>query len=246
MYTPHPPCFKFAFIRKYFEDCACCVSCSKLGSDWGERNRATIMLVAAAFSLLGLILSLISLIGVSTDADTVKNIAWNVGESSGVDYYVGLNVMVIEAGGETVKKEWDDIDCSNWNVIANGSDICDSCADATAGIISTVVVAFITSITTLQTDIQRSTRAGDLNCQKFMGMLTASLGMFGTLYSLSSYVQSCNNELPDETGSGNDIDWKLGPGFNCLLVATLLKPIDFIAHLIVPVVKPDSDEKNDL
>ena len=75
------------------------------------------------------------------------------------------------------------------------------------------------------------------------GMLTAVAGFFGTLYSLSSYVQACSEELPDKTGYGDDIDWAMGPGFNCLLVATIIKPIDFIAHLIVPVVKPENNDE---
>ena len=75
------------------------------------------------------------------------------------------------------------------------------------------------------------------------GMLTAVAGFFGTLYSLSSYVQACSEELPDKTGYGDDIDWAMGPGFNCLLVATIIKPIDFIAHLVVPVVKPENNDE---
>ena len=126
------------------------------------------MFAAAAFSLLGLVLSLLCLIGVSTNTDTVKNLAWNTGESTGVDFYVGLNVMIIEGSGQTLKQEWDSVDCTNSNFIEDTSDICNSCSEAATGIISTVVMAFITSITTLQTDIQRTTRAGDLNCQKFM------------------------------------------------------------------------------
>jgi hypothetical protein len=74
-------------------------------------------------------------------------------------------------------------------------------------------------------------------------MFTAFMGFFGTLFSLSSYVSGCSDELPDRSASGESIDWIMGPGFCCLLVATLIKPIDFLAHLIVPVVKPDADEE---
>lgn len=215
-----------------------------MGTEWGDSKRANIMLIASLFSLFGLILSLICLIGVSTDADTVMNTAWNIGETTGVDFYIGLNIVVLDSDSTTVKEEWSDIDC---NIFESGSEICDSCSDAATGIISTVVISFLTAITTLQTDIQRSTRAGDLNCQKFMGMLTAALGMITTLYSLSSYVDSCSRELPDKTAEGENIDWVMGPGFSCLLVATMIKPIDFIAHAIVPVIKPEDDEgKNSL
>jgi hypothetical protein len=141
---------------------------SKIGTSWGDENRVLIFTVASMFSLFGMILSLICLIGVSTDADTVINLAWNVGESTSADFYVGLNVVVIESGGETFKQEWDDVDCEASSFVQDGSDACDSCSSAALGIVTTVIMSFVTSITTLQTDVQRSTRAGDLNCQKFM------------------------------------------------------------------------------
>ena len=72
-------------------------------------------------------------------------------------------------------------------------------------------------------------------------MFTAFMGCIGTLFSLSSFLNDCTRELPDEILGGESIDWILGPGFGCLLVATLIKPIDFLAHFIVPVVKPDED-----
>ena len=69
-------------------------------------------------------------------------------------------------------------------------------------------------------------------------MLTAVLGFVTTLQSLSIFVDDCSRHLPESTASGDHIDWAMGPGFGCLLLATLIKPIDFLAHFIVPVVKP--------
>lgn len=77
-------------------------------------------------------------------------------------------------------------------------------------------------------------------------MLTAILGCVGTLFALSSYLNDCNRELPERTGAGVSIDWGVGPGFVCLLVATIIKPIDFFAHMIVPVIKPDTDTDEDV
>lgn len=151
-----------------FEDCACCLKVGAIGSEWGDKNRAPIMMVASAFSFLGLILSLVCVIGLSTDADTVMNTAWNVGEVTGGEFYISPNMVVLSGGGNTIKQEWDDVDCETSGLLEDAADICDSCSEVALGIVSTVVMAFITSITTLQTDVQRSTQAGDLNCQKFM------------------------------------------------------------------------------
>ena len=77
------------------------------------------------------------------------------------------------------------------------------------------------------------------------GCLTAVLGFITTLATLGTYVDNCSKLLPDETSLGDDIDWVMGPGFVCLLVATLIKPIDLFVHLIVPVVKPDPENDDD-
>ena len=90
------------------------------------------------------------------------------------------------------------------------------------------------------TDFQRSTRKGDLNCQKFMALLTGIIGTITNLIALSSYADLCYTNLP-ESYNGVDMDYRLGPAFNCLLVATILKPIDVIIHLLTPVVHPDGD-----
>jgi hypothetical protein len=44
--------------------------------------------------------------------------------------------------------------------------------------------------------------------------------------------------LPHEIG-GESIDYMVGPGFICLLVATLLRPINIIVNLLMPVIPPD-------
>ena len=153
------------------EESSFCISCGKIGNEWGDKNRATIMLTASAFSLLGMILSLVCLIGLSTDADIIMDTSWNYGETApGIKFYVAPNAMIVEAAGETFKQEWNDASCNatTLSFLDEGSDTCNSCADAALGVVFTVIVSFLTSITTLQTDVQRSTRAGDLNCQKFM------------------------------------------------------------------------------
>ena len=52
------------------------------------------------------------------------------------------------------------------------------------------------------TDIQRSTRKGDLNCQKFMGVLTGILGTISGILSLKLYADGCFRNLPDTTAAG--------------------------------------------
>lgn len=92
------------------------------------------------------------------------------------------------------------------------------------------------------TDFQRSTRKGDLNCQKFMAILTGIIGTITNLTALSAYASECYTNLPDEY-AGQSMSYHLGPAFNLMLIATILKPFDVLIHLFTPVVPP-ADEEN--
>ena len=70
-----------------------------------------------------------------------------------------------------------------------------------------------------------------------MGVLTGILGTLSTLSSLSLYAEGCMNNLPSVDEAGNSYTWEYGPGFACLLLATLLKPADVVLHALTPVVK---------
>ena len=76
-----------------------------------------------------------------------------------------------------------------------------------------------------------------------LAIITGILGFLSTLSSLSTYAGGCYENLPDQLaveGGHVDMDWRLGPGFACILVATLLKPLNIIAHVLLPT----PDEKN--
>ena len=193
------------------------------------------MLFAASLSFLALILCIVAVCSLTYDKNQVKSTNWTYGESDTVEYFVGLyEVVVLVDHGEDVEIRWDDKDCTD--------DYCQDCKNACNSAISTAIIALITCFPTLQTDLQRSTVKGDLNCQKFMGMFTGLMGAFSTLIALSTYADGCYRNLPDKDPIGSEIVWYLGPGFVCLLVATLLKPIDFLIHLLMPVEKPAEQE----
>ena len=170
---------------------------------------------------------------------TVKNTNWTYGESDTAEYYVGLYEVIVEVDGlGSAELRWDDDACPN--------SYCEDCKDACDATVSSAIIALITCFPTLQTDLQRSTIKGDLNCQKIMGMVTGIVGTLSTLIALSVYADGCYRNLPDKDDAQDDITWHLGPGFTCLLVATLLKPIDFLIHTLMPVEKPEESMKKEL
>jgi len=85
-------------------------------------------------------------------------------------------------------------------------------------------------------DLQRSTPEGDLNCQKFFGIVTGIIGFSTTIAAILSYTQDCRDNLPDRfLNTDEEIDYELGPALICLIIATFLKIIDLIVHVIMPV-----------
>jgi hypothetical protein len=103
-----------------------------------------------------------------------------------------------------------------------------------------VISNLITSLPNIKGNIVRSTPQGDRNCEKTMALITGFISTLSTLLALSVYADVCIRQLP-ETVLAKDITYELGPGFVCLLVATLLKPIDVIINLLTPV--PDRQEE---
>jgi len=228
LYTPLPPCLSVPVCSACLEESACCRKCGTCGSESCRDNRANLMLFAAFLSFLGLVLQIVAVVGTSTKDMDVINTAWTVHNGDLIDSYVGLNEVVVCVDGERDNDHchgfgWDDTACPE------SFTHCDECKDACDATIMTSITSVITAIPQFTTDIQRSTIAGDVNCQKVFGVLTGCLGFLLTLSSLATYADGCHNNLPD--------GYEFGPGFVCILIATLLKPLDVLFHAILPVPK---------
>ena len=154
---------------------------------------------------------------------------WTYGEASGFKIWVGLSEVIYEQSGVVTTLLWDEHDCIY--------EYCHECKDACSSTYNAVIVSLVTSVPQLLTDIQRSTRRGDLNCQKVMGVVTGIIGTLSSLSSLSLYADGCLNNLPTIDASGDKISYTFGAGFACLLLATLLKPFDVLVHFVTPVVR---------
>jgi hypothetical protein len=68
-----------------------------------------------------------------------------------------------------------------------------------------------------------------------MAIFTGILGAITNLVALAAYADMCYANLPDSF-MGIDMEYSLGPAFNCMLAATILKPVDVFIHLFTPVV----------
>ena len=200
------------------------------------------MFFAAACSFVALILSIVPVVSISTDDENVRTTSWTYGSlDGGGEVFVGLNKIVLDSdSGNTQSAEWKGSQCDDFESFSEGDNFCEDCKVACDSSIGTAVTNLITSLPTIVTDIQRSTRKGDLNCQKNMAIITGFISFFSTLIALSSYANGCYRNLPDKF-LGQDVRYELGPGFVCLLASALLKPIDIIINIFMPVSPHDDD-----
>lgn len=233
IFTPYPPCFAFSWFRKIFEDNSFCRFAGSCGAEWGSRNRGRIMLTAAVVSFIALIFQLIPVISLDDNTQVLINTRWGFVRFEDVVVSICPEDIIVENDGDTDRFALDSSECQG----LIDEDTCESCKDANQAAVSLAVISFITGFVQFMTDLQRSTEAGDLNCQKFMGIATGIAGGLSTLSSLSTYSADCQEKLPnsiDFNGVEEDLRWEYGPSFVLLAIASFLKAFDVLCHAIVP------------
>lgn len=189
------------------------------------------MFTAAAINIVVLILLVLGALGVSTSEGMLKTFYWSKVDLDGGTLFIGPNAVFLDLDSNmdtanlnvsTGTTSWGDLDCDTEAVDA---DQCDSCKAAATGTVGTAVVGVVTTLPTIQTDFQRSTRAGDLNCQKFMALFTGLAGGISSLVTLVQFAGSC--------WKVSGYDTVAGPGFILQLVGTIIKFIDIPMHMVL-------------
>lgn len=137
---------------------------------------------------------------------------------------------------------WDSSECSGFE-LQDENNFCDDCKSSCLAAVTMVITNLITTLPNIKGNISRSTPKGDRNCDKTMALITGFISTLSTMIALSLYADVCGRQLPD-TVAGKNITYDIGPGFVCLLVATLLKPIDVVINLLMPVPQSQPDEHN--
>lgn len=67
--------------------------------------------------------------------------------------------------------------------------------------------------------------------------MTGIIGFLSTMVALAGYSSNCYNKIDSSYYGTIEVDKHLGPAFFLLLIATMLKWVDIIAHSIVPTPK---------
>ena len=117
---------------------------------------------------------------------------------------------------------------------------CTRCRDSATGFATAMVLAVVTCIPTIQTDLQRAYRKYDLNCQKFLAVFVGGIfSCLNTLASFAGFLDNCRRSLPEKPflshTSVSDVraKWDLGIGLTLLMFATFFKLIDAAIHCAI-------------
>jgi len=185
-------------------------------------------------ALLQFLLALCSLASVGTQKHTVMNLAWTIGESDNQMMYVGLEALVLDTNTASARvvQFTDDACIDNY---------CDLCYDSSITTVFVVAICFILSIPPLIINYKRASRKRDQHSQKFWGMLLPVGGLIACIVALTNFLDGCYYHLPQADPLHADIEWVVGPGSICLLVSLVLKPVDIIMHMLIPVIKDDDE-----
>jgi len=246
-------------------------------------GRGAILTLSCLVSLVAWAFTIFACAGLTSSRSVLSNTHWvraNVDDGS-AKVYIGLSHVGVDRsnsgpgvslpsysqvrldntcgeGIAFVSKTYDD----QLALMADSGDLfydgdCARCKNAAEAAVSLAVSSAITQVFQMTTALQRTTRYGDLNCQKLFGIATGIYGFFSTLESLRGFRRNCGlqDDLPpwgrstnvkvvvvDAAGNETEgkVDVKMLPGlaFTLLFVAVVLKAFDVFCHLIVPTPHP--------
>ena len=272
--TPPQPCLSRYMCRRFWEHPPWCRFIGTIGCEFGERNRGRIMTSAFIVSFIAWILTFAAFGATSSHASVIKNTCWAesrvvfsseaaASAPAGVTVlsYVGINdrVDVIKPIGQASNSSttpWSST-TSCGIALEYGLGLkfpgCEKCAATAQQAMTWLISAAVTQIFQMTTDLQRTTRFGDLNCQKSLGTITGIYGTFATLQSLREFMKDCTGrgnfdyfakkvevitvENATFPGSRGTVSWERngGPGFMLLCEATILVDSSDTAALLVAV-----------
>eukprot|EP00927_Polykrikos_kofoidii_P020751 TRINITY_DN19889_c0_g3_i1.p1 TRINITY_DN19889_c0_g3~~TRINITY_DN19889_c0_g3_i1.p1 ORF type:complete len:338 (+),score=37.41 TRINITY_DN19889_c0_g3_i1:35-1048(+) len=251
---------RFMKIAPYVEHSILCRTCGKTGTKCADRHRKRFSGVGVFVNAIALGLSIVAAVGSTTlDRDTLKATAWvyaegkpTAGQLDTVRMWVSVQKSVIRIehptkprfqkeellldGFEEVSQDVFEIQTAWGGGMCSGSTYmrktCDECHSKQFAV-SSLILSVISQFPTIATSLQRSTRFGDVNCQKTAGVLSNMLSFSTSFAAIMSFHHACYTVMPETVGPVK-LEWRLGVGFFCVLTAILIKVVDVIFHALVP------------
>lgn len=249
---PLPPCWVPPCVMccpSFLERNSFCFKFGGVGCFDGA-IRQTLMKVGLCSSVLTMILYIVGAVAVSESADSIKFTSYSAadfkhainGVTTEYKLHVGLTALVVESPGQADQvidfKDMCATDQTGASTYVDPTN-CDSCEKASGEMVFTAILAVITCLPNIFTDILRMYTNYDVNCQKFWGVFVGMISLLSSLNTFASYSNTCYKSMRTGTftmadGATVETNWSAGPGFICSVLGTIIKLVDIIIHLIVP------------
>lgn len=211
-------------------------------------------------SIVSITLLLVSILAMSKDLEAIVDTAWSSGsgdfgqwigstrpenqneyEPNDVEVYIGLQNMVYCHSNQCKMIPYTECDTADFcDRSENGvctKIFCDECHSAVNKADDLVLFVLLLAIPQLLFEVQRLMPRTDLNCSKVFGVFSSLLSCLCLLIALGFYEEGCAIHLPKKMTFNNyqyALDWDMGPGTVCLLIACFLKIYGVFVHIIIP------------
>lgn len=248
------PCLWRGGCRRVFESSLLPRHFGRVGFAFADVHRAPIMTAAFCVSFLAWCCMLLSGLALTESDALVRSFAWAVGNAESpartitATRFVGVShrILVVSVAPSFAVSPnaslyssvaWTDEEACSHEMEST----CEQCALAAGSVTKLAIASILTQMVQMATDLQRTTPYGDMNCQKLMGVITGFYGLISGLKSLHYFSSGCWRSQPTtftweaapELGAF-EFEARWGPGLGLMWLATLLKAVDIVCHLIVP------------
>jgi hypothetical protein len=177
------------------EENRCCQILGQVGlkrlSD-NEKFRHWILNLGSLANFVGFVLTLHACFAISEDFDILQRAAFSSADIKEVDNKlddIALDVGLAAAAFHNPATVGDivlsfDQFCDLGSDLERYLDVsnCDGCEQASKGLVTTVIIAAITFLPSLTTDVVRMYSNYDVNCQKVFATVVACISLFSSLY----------------------------------------------------------------
>lgn len=219
-----------------------CRLIARVGIPAFDQSRKPVMTISLCLSVIGLALRIVAVTGLSSA--TVRGVPWAVGEVTGnedMDIYINLEGMLFERHSPGIQNRtvgeveisWGDGGCDQ-AFTQERRDYCSGCEEAALGSVTMAITSCIATLASINKDLARMKRETDYNCNKSFAVVVGLITSVMQLSSIFGFQTSCVDELPTDIDSNTTLDFSLGAGSICFVIAVVCKLLTVILHLLVP------------
>ncbi|CAB9497477.1 expressed unknown protein [Seminavis robusta] len=197
-----PPCVKF--LPDLFEQNACCEFFGKIGvfPEDDPLTRIWLMRKSMVIHLAGLIMSILAATAITSNQSLLQKFPFSDGVITGYVADINIQQVIMKVGLTTVFVQDDYLGArtQEFDELCTGTTLgipltsqaeCNTCKEASAGLVTSMILGVITYIPTIASNINRSYYNYDVNCQKVFGTVIAFFNMIMSLYGWQVYKNAC-------------------------------------------------------